>query len=204
MPQPKLVDYDQGKVSATAIIGDHVSLGKDSRIWHQCIVYGSPERPVHIGENTQIGSQSHIKPGVTIGNKCRLQDGISIPDLVNIGNYVFVGPRVTFTNDQAPSVPKIFNHTYKELETQIKDYVMIGAGANINSGITLGEFSFIGLAAVVLRNVPAFAVVAGSPARIIGDIREDKYKKLFPELISIYTQAPYDKINKATPLHTKE
>ena len=129
---------------------------------------------------------------------------MSIPDLVNIGNYVFVGPRVAFTNDQVPSVPKIFNHTYKELETHVKDYVMIGAGAKINSGIILGEFSFIGLAAVVLCDVPAFAVVAGSPARIIGDMRDKKYAALFPELIPIYTQAPYDKLNKATPLHTKE
>ncbi|MEK6812992.1 MAG: acyltransferase [Nanoarchaeota archaeon] len=203
MPQPQLVDHDKGKVSASTIIGDHVSLGENSKIWHHCIVYGNAERPVRIGSNTQIGSQSHIKPGVTIGNYCRLQDGISIPDLVTIGNYVFVGPRAIFTNDIVPSVQKVLNHSYRELKTEVKDHVSIGAGAHIGCGITLGEFSFIGLGAVVIRDVPPFAVVAGSPARIIGDMRDEKYQKLFPELVPVYTAEPYVRMYKETPMNAK-
>ncbi|MDO8628670.1 MAG: acyltransferase, partial [Nanoarchaeota archaeon] len=161
MAQPELLPYDQGKVSAAAIIGDYVALGNNSRIWHQCIVYGTKERPVKIGENTQIGSQSHIKPGVTIGDYCRLQDGISVPDLVTFGNYVFVGPRVTFTNDLFPTVAKILTHSYKELETIIEDHVSFGASSTIICGITIGAFAQIGMSAAVTKNVPPFAVVAG-------------------------------------------
>src|SRR3989338_7807650 len=105
MPQPTLIPHDKGMVSTTATIGDHVTLGTNSRV----------------------------------------QDGISIPDLVTLGNYVFVGPRVTFTNDLFPTVAKILAHSYKELETIISDHVTLGASSTIICGITIGAFAQIGM-----------------------------------------------------------
>ncbi|HLD12147.1 MAG TPA: acyltransferase [Candidatus Nanoarchaeia archaeon] len=203
MPQPTLIPHDKGMVSTTATIGDHVTLGTNSRVWHQCIVYGTEKRPVHIGKDTQIGSQSHIKPGVTIGDYCRLQDGISIPDLVTLGNYVFVGPRVTFTNDLFPTVAKILAHSYKELETIIGDHVTLGASSTIICGITIGAFAQIGMSAAVTKNVPPFAVVAGVPARILGDVRDEKYRIKYPELIPLYERT-YKSLSDKTPINTKQ
>jgi len=185
MPQQKLIPYDEGQVSPNAIVGENVSLGLESKIWYFCVVYGNSERPVRIGRNTQIGSFSQIKPGVKIGDGCRIQDGASIPDLVEIGNYVFVAPRVTFTNDRYPSALKVHNHSYKELPTYVKDNAVIGARSVINSGITIGKCAVIGMGSVVTKDVPDYAVVIGNPARVVGDVRDEKFKDKYPEFFKL-------------------
>ncbi|MEK6904156.1 MAG: acyltransferase [Nanoarchaeota archaeon] len=189
MPQkPILEKFDEGLVSSTSIVNEHVRLGKDSKIWHFCNVYGAEDGEVNIGEDTQVGSFTEIKPNVRVGSHCRFQSHVFVPDYVSIGNYVFVGPGVVFTNDPNPSAIKSMKR--EELEklekTNIGDYAIIGAGSKIFCGITLGKFCLVGLGSVVIRDVPDYGVVAGNPAKVIGDIRDEKYKERFKELQEIY------------------
>lgn len=171
------------QIGKHSIVNEHVQLGKGSKIWHFCNVYGTAEEPVIIGEDTQVGSYTQIKPHVRIGNHCRLQDHQSIPDEVTIDDFVFVAPCVTFTNDKYPDAIKTINRTYKILPTHVRSYVTIGAGAVILCGITIGEYAQIGMGAVVTKNVEPFAIVVGNPARKVGDIREERFRQQYAELL---------------------
>jgi len=164
-----------------SIINEHVKVGTNSSIWHYCNLYGTKDKPIVIGKNTQIGSYTEIKPNVKIGDNCRLQSYIFIPDNISIEDFVFIGPRVAFMNDKAPSAKKTIECTYTILGTLVKEHATIGGGAIIGAGITIGKFALIGMGAVVIKDVPDYAVVVGNPARVIGDIRDQKYIQKYPE-----------------------
>lgn len=131
--------------------------GKDTRIWH-------PAKSVLlncvVGERCTIHAPVWIGNNVVIGDSCKVQAFSFIPDGVTIGNHVFIGPRVTFTNDKYPP-------SRDWLETVVEDWVSIGAGAVIVPGIKIGAHSMIGAGAVVTKDVPVGAVVVGNPARVI-------------------------------------
>ena len=130
--------------------------GKNCTIWH-------PELSVlldcQIGDDCTIHAHVWIGNKVAIGNRCKVQAMTFIPEGVTIGDDVFIGPRVTFTNDKHPP-------SEHWSETLVCDGVSIGAGAVILPGITLNEGCKIGAGAVVTRSVPAWATVVGNPARI--------------------------------------
>lgn len=114
-----------------------------------------------IGKNTQIGEYVEIGNAI-VGNNCSIQAFSYICEGVTIGNNVFIGPRVTFTNDKYPPSPK-----KKWKKTLVSDGAKIGAGAIILPGITIGKNAVIGAGAVVTKNVSADTVVVGNPARDI-------------------------------------
>lgn len=143
----------------------------------------------NIGENTRVWAFAHILPGAVIGRDCNICDGVFIEndvkvgdrvtvkcgvqlwDGVTLGDDVFVGPNVTFTNDPFPrsrKPPAQFSRT------TVERHASIGANATILPGIVIGRNAMVGAGAVVLRNVPNHAIVAGNPARIVGyvDARE--------------------------------
>lgn len=111
-----------------------------------------------IGDNCKIHSHVWIADRVTIGNNCKVQAFAFIPEGVHIGNNVFIGPRVTFTNDKNPP-------SGEWSTTIVEDFVSIGAGAIILPGITLGTGCRIGAGAVVTKSIPPNVVVCGVPAR---------------------------------------
>lgn len=129
--------------------------GKQTKIWH-------PELSVllncAIGERCTIHSHVWIGDNVIIGNDCKVQAFSFIPDGVCISDHVFIGPRVTFTNDKHPP-----SKTW--LQTMVGPHVSIGANATILPGITIGAHAVIGAGAVVTKDVPIGAVVYGNPAR---------------------------------------
>ncbi len=174
---------NNAKIGNFSIIGPFVHVDEGSAIWNYCNIYGSKDKPVKIGKNTQIGSYVQIKPDVTIGNNCRLQDHLSIPEGISIEDYVFIGPGVVFTNDKNPNIIGALNNSWKLEKTVLKSYSSIGARAVIGPGITIGYKSIIGMGAVVTKDVMDEAIVVGNPARSIGkisDIRfKDEYEKLF-------------------------
>ena len=133
--------------------------GKGTKFWHdhlsnigQCI----------IGENCTIHSHVWIADRVSIGSGCRIQAFCFIPAGVRIGRDVFLGPRVTFTNDKYPP-----GSSEEWRVTVVGDNVSIGAGAVILPGITIGDRARIGAGSVVTKDVPAGALVYGNPAKVV-------------------------------------
>lgn len=129
--------------------------GKDTKLWH-------PELSVLlncvIGERCTIHSHVWIGDNVAIGNDCKVQAFAFLPDGVTLGNHVFIGPRVTFTNDKHPP-------SKDWSATEVGDFAVIGAGAVILPGVKIGAHAMIGAGAVVTKDVPAGAMVYGNPAR---------------------------------------
>lgn len=162
-----------------SIINKNVSIGKKSKIWHFCKVYGTKKLPVSIGKFSQIGSYCEIKPGVSIGDYCRIQTKVFIPEQTSIADYVFLGPGVIITNDKHPTSKKTINKTYKLEPVTIKSHTTIGAGAIVGPGVTLGKHSVVGMGAVVTTSVKDKQIVVGNPAKVIGTLREKKYQRRF-------------------------
>lgn len=132
-----------------------VRIGKETKIWHEHL---SNIGLCSIGDNCTIHSHVWIGDRVKIGNRCRIQAFCFIPTGVRIGNDVFLGPRVTFTNDKHPPSPDW-------LITTVGDNVSIGAGAVILPGLTLHDGCKIGAGAIVTKDVPAGETWVGNPAK---------------------------------------
>ncbi len=184
--EPLIENCTQGKnvFIGTSSIVKNSTLGNETKIWHYCNIYGTLEQSISIGENTQIGSYSEIKHGVNIGNNCRIQSSVFIPEGVHIGDFVFIGPGVVFTNDKYPSAIKTIQKTWKLEKTRVEGHVTIGAHVVIGPGVALGKYSVIGMGSIVTKDVPAYAVVCGNPAKIVGDIRDKKYAENYSELLN--------------------
>ena len=156
-----------------------VVLGKDVKIFQPDLVnlYGCT-----IGEATKIGAFVEIQRGATIGAHCKVSSHTFICDGVHIEDGVFVGHGVMFINDL---YPRAVNEDgtlqteadWKMVETRVKVRASLGSNCTILGGITIGEGAMVGAGAVVTRDVPDFAIVAGNPARIIGDVRKAAKKK---------------------------
>ena len=150
----------------TAIIDDGAKIGTSTKIWHFSHILKNSE----IGENCVIGQNVSIGPDVKIGNGCKVQNNVSIYKGVTLEDSVFCGPSCVFTNVYNP---RAFIERKNEFRpTLVKKGATIGANATIVCGITIGEYSLIGAGAVVKKDVPSYALVAGVPARQIGWVCE--------------------------------
>src|SRR6185503_4689014 len=146
----------------TAVIDDDVEIGAGTLIWHFAhILSGS-----RIGERCSIGQNVMIGPNVRIGDGCKIQNNVSIYDGVELGADVFCGPSCVFTNVNNPRADVSRKDEFRR--TPIGRGASIGANATIVCGHSLGEYCFIGAGAVVTKNVPAFALMIGNPARRAG------------------------------------
>lgn len=159
-------------IGKNSIVREDVSIGRDSKIWHFCNLYGCK-----IGSNTQVGSYSEIKEGAELGDNCRLQSYVFIPEGTKIGDYVFIGPRVTFLNDKYPTAKKAINKTWNLEAIVIEDNVSIGGNSVILPGVRIGEGAVIGAGSVITKDVPKYKVVCGNPARVVGDVNDEKFRE---------------------------
>lgn len=157
-------------------IANSVLLGDNVRIFHPELVnlYGCS-----IGAGTTIGPFVEVQSGVTIGSNCKISSHSFICTGVTIQDEVFVGHGVMFTNDLYPRATTESGTMqtaadWQMVETYIKRHASIGSNATILGGVTVGEYAIIGAGAVITRSVPDYAIVAGVPARVIGDVRERK------------------------------
>lgn len=173
---------------ATAIIDDGCRIGKGTKIWHFSHIMPDCE----IGDNCNIGQNVVIAPGVILGKNVKVQNNVSIYTGVICEDDVFLGPSMVFTNILNPRSAVIRRDKY--IKTVVKRGATIGANATIVCGITIGEFAFIGAGAVVVRDVPPYALVVGNPARQIGWMSEygcrlefdSEGKAVCPESLQIY------------------
>ena len=158
----------------TAIIDPGAQIGAGSRIWHFCHVSAQSV----LGKNCILGQNVFIANGVTLGNGVKVQNNVSIYTGVTCEDDVFLGPSMVFTN---VINPRSFVERKDEFRpTLVKKGASIGANATILCGITLGAYCMVGAGAVVTKDVPDFALVAGVPAQQIGWVDELGNRTEFP------------------------
>lgn len=142
-------------------------VGKGTKIWHFCHIQDGAV----IGEQCSLGQNVNVGSHAKIGNQVKIQNNVSIYGGVELEDGVFCGPSCVFTNDLTPRAefPKGREH-YKK--TLVKKGASIGANATIVCGITIGKYAMVAAGAVVTKNVPDYALVAGVPTRLIGWVCE--------------------------------
>ena len=151
-----------------------VQLGADTLIFHRDLVnlYGCS-----IGAGTKVGTFVEIQKNAVIGRNCKISSHTFICEGVSIEDGVFIGHGVMFTNDPYPRAVNEDGSLqsaadWKVIPTRVKKRASIGSNATILCGIEIGEGALVGAGAVVTKNVPDFAIVAGVPAKIVGDTRD--------------------------------
>jgi UDP-2-acetamido-3-amino-2,3-dideoxy-glucuronate N-acetyltransferase len=159
----------------TAVIDEGSKIGAGTKIWHFSHVMSGCE----IGEKCNIGQNVVISPGVILGKNVKVQNNVSIYTGVICEDDVFLGPSMVFTNIKNPR--SAINRKDQYVTTLVKKGATIGANSTIVCGITINEFAFIGAGAVVVKDVPAFALVLGNPARHIGWMSEFGHRLEFDE-----------------------
>ncbi|MBM3170604.1 MAG: N-acetyltransferase [Bacteroidetes bacterium] len=146
-------------VHETSIVHETAQLGEGTKIWQFCHVM----QKARIGKDCSLGQNVMVGPGVVIGNNCKVQNNVSIYEGVVCEDDVFMGPSMVFTNVINPR--SAVNRKSEFKPTLVGKGVTIGANATIVCGTRLGEYAFIGAGAVVTKDVPAYALVYGNPAR---------------------------------------
>jgi len=149
-------------VHESAYVDDGAVIGADTKVWHFCHVMGGAV----IGERCSLGQNVVVMNGTRIGNNVKIQNNVSIYEGVTLEDDVFCGPSMVFTNVINPRSHVSRKNEYRP--TLVSRGASIGANATIVCGSTLGEYAFIGAGAVVARDVPAYALMVGVPARQIG------------------------------------
>lgn len=150
----------------TAVIDQGCSIGKGTKIWH----FSHVMKDCVIGENCNIGQNVVISPEVILGKNVKIQNNVSIYTGVICEDDVFLGPSMVFTNISNPRSAVVRRGQYEK--TLVRRGASIGANATIVCGHDIGEFAFIGAGAVVTKEIPAYALVVGNPARQIGWMSE--------------------------------
>lgn len=149
-------------VHESAYVDEGVTVGAGTKIWHFCHVMPGAV----IGERCSLGQNVVVMPGTRIGNNVKIQNNVSIYEGVELEDDVFCGPSMVFTNVMNPRSHVTRKHEYRR--TLVKRGSSIGANATIVCGVTLGEYAFVGAGAVITKDVAAYAMMAGVPARRIG------------------------------------
>lgn len=154
-------------VHESSYIDEGVEIGDGTQVWHFCHVQSG----ARIGNGCKLGQNVNISNNVKIGNGVKIQNNVSVYEGVELEDYVFCGPSMVFTNDLTPrSKYKKGSEGYKK--TLVKYGASIGANATIVCGNTIGRWAMIAAGAVVTKNVPDYALMAGVPAVQIGWVCE--------------------------------
>jgi acetyltransferase-like isoleucine patch superfamily enzyme len=162
-PRPRA----DAQIHETAVVDEPSEIGAGTRIWHFSHILAH----TRIGRDCSLGQNVMAGPEVSIGNHCKIQNNVSIYKGVTLEDDVFCGPSCVFTNVMNPRAAIERKDEFRP--TLVKRGATIGANATIVCGHTVGEYAFVAAGAVVTRDVPAFALMAGVPARRIGWISHD-------------------------------
>jgi len=149
-------------IHESSYVDDNVTIGRGTKIWHFSHVLANCE----IGEDSSLGQNVVVGPNVIVGNKVKIQNNVSVYEGVTLEDGVFCGPSCVFTNVNNPRSEIVRKDEYRK--TIVRRGASIGANATIICGLDLGEYCFIAAGAVVTKAVPAYALMAGNPAKRIG------------------------------------
>lgn len=156
----------QPQIHPTAVIDPGAKIGSGTRIWHFCHVMPHAV----IGDNCNLGQNVFVDNNVSIGNNVKIQNNVSVYNGVRLEDDVFVGPSAVFTNVINPRSSIERKNEFQP--TLVKKGASIGANATIVCGITIGEYAMIGAGAVVTKDVAAYGLAVGNPAREVGQVDE--------------------------------
>jgi len=150
----------------SAIVDEGAQIGEGSRVWHFVHVCGG----ARIGAGVSLGQNVFVGNKVLIGDRCKIQNNVSVYDNVTLEEGVFCGPSMVFTNVYNPR--SLIERKDQYRDTLVKKGATLGANCTIVCGVTIGEYAFVGAGAVVNKDVPAYALMVGVPARHIGWMSE--------------------------------
>ena len=149
-------------IHESAYVDEGAQIGDDTKVWHFCHVLGGAT----IGERCSLGQNVVVMNGVRIANNVKIQNNVSVYEGVELEDDVFCGPSMVFTHVVNPRSPVSRKNEYRR--TLVRKGSTIGANATIVCGVTLDEYSFVGAGSVITRDVPAYALMVGVPARRVG------------------------------------
>lgn len=153
-------------VHPSAIVDEGAKIGDGSRVWHFVHVCGG----ARIGKGVSLGQNVFVGNKVTIGDQCKIQNNVSVYDNVTLEEGVFCGPSMVFTNVYNPR--SLIERKDEYRNTLVKKGATLGANCTVICGTTIGEYAFVGAGAVINKDVPAYALMVGVPARQIGWMSE--------------------------------
>lgn len=154
------------QIHTSAIVDEGAVLGVGTRVWH----FSHVSAGARIGSHCSLGQNVFIGNDVNIGNNVKIQNNVSVYDAITLEDDVFCGPSVVFTNVYNPRAAIVRKHEYRP--TLIQRGATLGANATVICGVTVGRYAFIAAGAVVNRDVPDYALIAGVPGRQIGWMSE--------------------------------
>ena len=154
------------KIHPSAIVDEGARIGEGSRVWHFVHVCGG----ARVGRNVSMGQNVFVGNKVTIGDNCKIQNNVSVYDNVHLEEGVFCGPSMVFTNVYNPR--SLIERKDEYRDTLVKRGATLGANCTIVCGVTIEAFAFVGAGAVVNKDVLAYALMVGVPARQIGWMSE--------------------------------
>lgn len=187
--------FDGVFVHESAYVDEPARIGRGTRIWHFVHILKNCE----IGEGCSIGQNVMIGPSVKVGSNCKIQNNVSLYEGLELEDGVFCGPSCVFTNVNNPRAEIERKSEFRK--TLVRRGATIGANATVVCGHTLGEYCFIAAGAVVTGDVPAYALMAGVPARRIGWVSKAG-RRLGPDLVcpddkSRYRETPDGRLEPA-------
>jgi UDP-2-acetamido-3-amino-2,3-dideoxy-glucuronate N-acetyltransferase len=150
----------------SAIVDDGAKIGEGSRVWHFVHVCGGAQ----IGQGVSLGQNVFVGNKVIIGDHCKIQNNVSVYDNVTLEEGVFCGPSMVFTNVYNPR--SLIERKDEYRNTLVKKGATLGANCTIVCGVVIGEYAFVGAGAVVNKDIPAYALMVGVPAKQIGWMSE--------------------------------